>query len=103
MLTEPQCLELLASARVGRLVYTDRAMPAVLPVGFSIADGAIVTSPLPGIDLPDVVDDAVVAFAADDIDPSSMAGWHVTVIGHAALLGGTARVAIEVLTGRRWL
>ena len=40
-LTETEAVALLGSGRVGRLVYTRRALPAVTPVNYALRDGAI--------------------------------------------------------------
>ncbi|MEU8385537.1 pyridoxamine 5'-phosphate oxidase family protein, partial [Streptosporangium sp. NPDC048865] len=38
ILSRQECLTLLASTSIGRIVFTDRALPAVQPVGF-VLDG----------------------------------------------------------------
>ena len=78
-----QCLELLASAPVGRIVYTERALPAVVPVTF-VLDGDVVTVPaMADSALGAALRGTVVAFQADAVDPLTMTGWWVTVIGLA--------------------
>ncbi len=37
-----ECLRLLASAQIGRIVYSDQALPAVQPVDFVVDDEAVV-------------------------------------------------------------
>ena len=44
VLSRTECLRLLASAKVGRVVYTDGALPAVTPVNFAL-DGTVVVFP----------------------------------------------------------
>jgi nitroimidazol reductase NimA-like FMN-containing flavoprotein (pyridoxamine 5'-phosphate oxidase superfamily) len=80
-----ECLALLASMPIGRVVYTDQALPAVRPVTF-ILDGDEVTVHT-GSDaaLAAALHDAVVAFQVDDFDPVTMTGWSVTVTGQARL------------------
>ena len=41
-LNENQCLELIAPGGIGRIAYTGRFGPAVLPVNYTLQDGAIV-------------------------------------------------------------
>lgn len=85
-LSRDRCFELLASVPIGRVVHTDRALPAVLPMNF-VVDGRGVTL-FTGSDavLAAAARDAVVAFQADDFDPVTMAGWSVTITGRAAVL-----------------
>lgn len=97
LLPRERCLALLTSVPIGRVVYTDRALPAVMPANF-VLDGDGVTL-FTGSDaaLGAAVRGAVVAFQADDVDPVSMAGWSVTLIGQAVLLDRAGDV--EHLTG----
>ncbi|MEU6806599.1 pyridoxamine 5'-phosphate oxidase family protein, partial [Streptomyces neyagawaensis] len=45
VLDRQECLRLLAKVPVGRVVYTRRALPAVLPVNFALdSDDAVVHS-----------------------------------------------------------
>ncbi|RSM85132.1 hypothetical protein DMH04_17640 [Kibdelosporangium aridum] len=39
VLNEAECLHLLASASVGRIVFSDRALPAVLPMDIETITG----------------------------------------------------------------
>jgi Pyridoxamine 5'-phosphate oxidase len=85
VLDREQCLELLRAASVGRLVFTERALPAVRPVEFRwwrgdvvirIADPAMLAAS----------DNHVVAFETDELDVDLHCGWSVTVVGHAQLI-----------------
>ncbi|MFI6802128.1 pyridoxamine 5'-phosphate oxidase family protein [Streptosporangium canum] len=42
VLTREECLDLLSAAPIGRIVFTDHALPAVQPVNFHLNDQAIV-------------------------------------------------------------
>ncbi|WP_199439237.1 pyridoxamine 5'-phosphate oxidase family protein [Umezawaea beigongshangensis] len=90
VLVRTECLRLLESKRIGRLVYTDRALPAVLPVAFAVHDGAVVVRAPEG-GAAAAVRGAVVAFEVDDVDGDLREGWTVTVVGHATE-AGDARV-----------
>ncbi|MFB9831947.1 pyridoxamine 5'-phosphate oxidase family protein [Actinoallomurus acaciae] len=81
-----QCLALLATASIGRIVHTDRALPAVTPVTF-VLDGDVVTVRAAAM-LGAAIGGSIVAFQADDVDPDTLLGWSVTVIGRAVLTGG---------------
>ncbi len=108
MLDRAECLALLDSARVGRVVYTHRAMPAVEPVRFSVRDDAVVFAASSGSALYAGARDTVVAFEVDDFDPDLGAGWYVTVLGWAVEAGDAAVLALPVCTwtptaGKRFL
>ncbi|MFH8447722.1 pyridoxamine 5'-phosphate oxidase family protein [Streptomyces fungicidicus] len=86
-----ECLRLMARVPVGRIVFTRRALPAVLPVNFRLdADGAVLLRTAADSELVRAVDGAVVAFEADDIDPARQAGWSVVVTGPARVVTDTA-------------
>jgi len=74
-----EALRLLASAPVGRVVFTLRALPAVLPVNFVLDGDAVVFRTAPGSKLTAAVRNAVVAFQVDQIDPQTQTGWSVVV------------------------
>ncbi|GAA2250181.1 DNA-binding protein [Streptomyces ruber] len=82
-----ECLRLLAGVPVGRIVYTRRALPAVLPVNFGLdGDGAVLLRTSAVSDLVRAVDGAVVAFEADEIDAARHSGWSVVVTGPASVV-----------------
>jgi nitroimidazol reductase NimA-like FMN-containing flavoprotein (pyridoxamine 5'-phosphate oxidase superfamily) len=82
ILSREECLGLLASVRIGRIVFTDRALPAVQPVVFAVHAGGIVLR-LPEGSTALAATDAIVAFEADNVAHDLREGWTVTVIGHA--------------------
>lgn len=82
-----ECLRRLARVPVGRIVYTRRALPAVLPVNFGVdGDGAVVLRTSAASELVRAIDGAVVAFEADDVDAVRHSGWSVVVTGTATLV-----------------
>ncbi|KAA9378825.1 pyridoxamine 5'-phosphate oxidase family protein [Microbispora cellulosiformans] len=83
ILTGGECLDLLASTPIGRIVFTDRALPAVQPVNFCLLDGNIVIRTAAGSKLAAAARNAVVAFEADEFDATFRTGWSVTAVGHA--------------------
>jgi nitroimidazol reductase NimA-like FMN-containing flavoprotein (pyridoxamine 5'-phosphate oxidase superfamily) len=125
VLDHEECLKLLGSVRVGRLVFTENALPAVHPVNFCLHDGDVAVRVAGGAKLEAAARNYVVAFQADDLEPDLRLGWTVTVVGHAeritdidevAELSGTflqswvdgrrdhfVRVRSEKVTGRRLL
>jgi hypothetical protein len=81
-----RCLALMASVPIGRVVYTDQALPAVTPVNFVLDGDQVTIHTASGSMLAAAVRGAVVAFQADEIDPVTLTGWSVTVVGRALLL-----------------
>lgn len=82
-----ECLRLMATVPVGRIVYTRRALPAVLPVNFSLDDdGAVLLRTSAASDLVRAIDGAVVAFEVDDVDAVRHSGWSVVVTGLATVV-----------------
>lgn len=109
-----ECWTLLRSGEVGRVVFTDRALPAIQPVRYAVLDRQIVIASAARARWAAAVRDAVVAFQVDSFDPAGLRGWSVVVTGRArplppltggarGLLAGPALTAIaaELVTGRR--
>lgn len=87
-LTTGECLSFLRSVAIGRLVYTDDALPAVRPVTFAAPDGEIVI-PTGDNRWFDRFDGTVLALEAGVIASSTRTGWTVLAIGQSRLLDGT--------------
>ncbi|MGV0849854.1 pyridoxamine 5'-phosphate oxidase family protein [Mycolicibacterium phlei] len=83
VLNRRQCLDRLQQVRVGRLVFTEDALPAVQPVNFRLWRDDLVIRVAGGPKLAAAAHHQVVAFEADDLDPDLRSGWSVTVVGHA--------------------
>ncbi len=82
-----ECLRLMAKVPVGRIVYTCQALPAVLPVNFSLdGDGTVLLCTSAVSELVRAIDGAVVAFEADDVDAVRQSGWSVVVTGSASVV-----------------
>lgn len=92
-LTRAQCLRLLGQSTLGRVVYTDGALPAVTPVPYVLDGSAIVFRAGADTRLAAGTDGAVVAFEADSIDPQSVTGWSVVVLGVARPVSDDATLA----------
>ena len=84
LIPEPECWELLASASVGRIALSIRALPAIFPVQYHLSGRNLMVC-LGHHQLPGRALNAVVAFAADAIDPASRSGWSVQVQGQASV------------------
>jgi uncharacterized protein len=83
VLSREECLRLLALVPIGRIVFTDRALPAVQPVNFVLDGEDIVIRTAIGSKLSAATRNAVVAFEADEFDTSGRTGWSVTAVGQS--------------------
>lgn len=106
-LARAEALRLLASAPMGRVVYTRDALPAIRPVNHLVdEDGLIVirtrlTSYLTGLAGDSTA--LVVTYGADDIDPIRRVGWSVSVTGFARTVTDPERVARYERQLRPWV
>jgi len=102
-LDRDQCLSLLASAPIGRLVLNGLPAPSVLPVGFVLHAGAIHIRTRQAICDDAVKDGVLAAFEADAFDAGTRTGWSVVVLGRPALV--TDRLVldqVDALALRAW-
>jgi nitroimidazol reductase NimA-like FMN-containing flavoprotein (pyridoxamine 5'-phosphate oxidase superfamily) len=86
ILPRAEAIALLETQEVGRLVYTRRALPAVMPVNFAVRGGDILIWTGSSSSLGQAVRGAVVAFQADELDRATRSGWSVTVTGIVGLV-----------------
>jgi nitroimidazol reductase NimA-like FMN-containing flavoprotein (pyridoxamine 5'-phosphate oxidase superfamily) len=125
VLPREECLHLLGTSRVGRVVVTDRALPAAFPVNFALLDDDVVFLTTAGSKLDAADEEEVMAFEVDEIEPALRSGWSVLVQGLASVLtdhddlvraqalgleswtpGGNrqfVRISSELVSGRRLL
>ncbi|MDX6230118.1 MAG: uncharacterized protein QOI76_3508 [Frankiales bacterium] len=75
-LSRPECLALLRTARLGRVAYSERALPAIATVPFAVVEESIVVRVDGGTLLAAALRGAVVAFQVDH-----GSSWSVTCIG----------------------
>jgi nitroimidazol reductase NimA-like FMN-containing flavoprotein (pyridoxamine 5'-phosphate oxidase superfamily) len=107
-LDQDQCLNLISAGGIGRIAYTGRFGPAVLPVNYTLQDGAVVFrtaehGPLDE-DLRTGVTNAdyKVAFEIDDIDPAARQGWSVLIQGPAHHVTGAGEEAAREAGVESW-
>lgn len=86
VLGRERSLELLRRVSVGRLIFTERALPAVRPADFRWWRGDVVIRIADPAMLAAASGDRVVAFEADELDAGSHCGWSVTIVGRAQLI-----------------
>jgi hypothetical protein len=86
-LTRRECLLLLSTRPIGRILYTARGLPAVVPVSFLVerraGDQDLLVCCVRGSWLLAPIDQAVVGLEADQLDRGIDDGWWVTVVGRA--------------------
>jgi nitroimidazol reductase NimA-like FMN-containing flavoprotein (pyridoxamine 5'-phosphate oxidase superfamily) len=80
-LTPEESYALLASVPVGRVVYTDHALPAIQPVNFVLDGPDVVFRTAEGSKLAVAASRAVVAFEVDWFDAEARSGWSVVLVG----------------------
>ena len=104
-LDREECLRLLSRVPIGRVVHTRHALPAVLPVNFSLdADSAVVMRTSADSELAAAIDGVVIAFEADEVDAAAHSGWSVVVTGRAATVTDPAEYGRLTRTGpRSWV
>ena len=104
ILSKADCLRLLGTVPLGRLVYTYGGLPAVRLVNFVLDDDTIVFSTGPGDKLRAAERGDVVAFEADDVDLERHVGWTVTAIGHLSVVTADEAAALRrTLPLHSWL
>ena len=92
-LTRDDCLRLLATVPIGRIIYTRQAMPAVELVNFALEGGDIIVRTDRSGKLAAATRGAIVAFEADVVDTEHRTGWSVTAIGPSAEVTDAAEIA----------
>jgi uncharacterized protein len=85
-LDRTESLRLLSTVRVGRLIFTVNALPALRPMNFALVDELILLRTAADSTAARKVDGMIVAFEADELDVAACSGWSVMVTGRAALV-----------------
>lgn len=82
-----ECMARLSSVPFGRVVFTERALPAIRPVNHIVDDGNVIIRTNLGMAVGSAVGrGTVVAYEADAIDPRTRTGWSVVVTGVAQVV-----------------
>jgi hypothetical protein len=95
-LSREQSLRLLGSVSLGRVVFTQHAMPAIRLVNHILEGGDIMIRGHSGAAVVSAADGetgSVVAYEADAVSPCDHFGWSVVVTGIATLVRDVAEVA----------
>ena len=91
-LTRSECLGLLADGLIGRVVFTDHALPTVQPVNYLLDGEEIIFRTANGSKLAAATRNAVVAFQLDEFDMITRSGWSVLGVGEAYEVVDPARL-----------
>jgi nitroimidazol reductase NimA-like FMN-containing flavoprotein (pyridoxamine 5'-phosphate oxidase superfamily) len=86
-----ECWGLLSTHGVGRVSVSTPEGPAIVPVNYTVVDGAVAFSTARGT-TPALAAGAEVAFEVDHIDEALSEGWSVLVVGRAERVTDPAAV-----------
>ena len=79
-ITADECLALLGTARIGRLVYSDELGPVAVPVNYAMSGDRIVIR-VGGGAKRRAMEQPLLAFEVDHIDDAEQSGWSVIARG----------------------
>ena len=80
-ISRDECLDLLARAKVGRVVFVRGAVPEVVPVCYVVAGETVVFGVHSTSPVAHEFEGSVVAFQVDCFDSEHECGWHVRAVG----------------------
>ena len=107
-LEDDECLALIAGGGIGRIAYTSRFGPAVLPVNYVWRDGAVVFRTAANGPLDEDLRTGIanadykVAFEIDSIDQAAQQGWSVLIQGPAHHVTGAEEDAARETGVESW-
>ena len=102
LLSEEECRALLCTESVGRIGLSVGALPAILPVNYAVIDDDIVFLTAEGMKLRAAMENTVVGFEVDHLDPALDYGWSVLVVGVAREVGPQERHRLGPLRVNPW-
>jgi uncharacterized protein len=88
ILDRDEAISLVGRRGVCRVVFTVDALPAVLPLNYTVDAGTVVLSTTSGSRLAAAAAGRVIAVQVDDLDRESRTGWSVVITGVAELIPG---------------
>lgn len=83
-LSEADCKALLATCRVGRIVYVDEMGPVAIPVNYGLDGVDVVFRVEPGSKVAFL--EEPIAFEVDRVDEEDCSGWSVLVRGSGSII-----------------
>jgi hypothetical protein len=93
VLREDECRRLLASASIGRIGFSQGALPAVLPVPYVVHEDRLLIPAVRDSTVVPALRGAVVALLVDSFGGDPGSGWGVTVVGPTHVIGSPEQVA----------
>lgn len=103
VLDDAECRRLLTTVPIGRMAFTEGALPTIQPVHFIVRNGWVVIPTRAGSKMEAASREAVVAFEVDAYDVGTRTGWNVTVIGPSRVARDAAEVgALDALGAEAW-
>lgn len=103
VLDEAECRRLLATGCIGRVAFTEGAMPTIQPASFAVSGNDVLIPTGLGSKMAAGSRGAVLAFEVDDYDLPERTGWNVTVIGPSRLISDASEVtALNALGVLPW-
>jgi len=103
VLDEAESRRLLATACMGRVAFTEGAMPTIQPASFAVSGNDVLIPTGLGSKMAAGSRGAVLAFEVDDYDLTERTGWNVTVIGPSRLISDPTKVtALDALGVLPW-
>ena len=103
VLSEEECVRLLARGHLGRIGLVDGDRPVILPVNYVFDAGCVFFQSTNGSKLDAALDGRSVAFQIDAIDPLYHGGVSVLTYGRAEVVESDDEVArLESLPLRPW-
>ena len=102
VLSERESRQLLSGVPVARVIFTDHALPAVLPLTIAVMDDAVYFRTTPDSRLAALADGSVLTVQADAVDVVSRTGWSVVVTGVAEIVSDPAHRTIVEAVVEPW-
>ena len=103
VLDEAESRRLLATACMGRVAFTEGAMPTIQPASFVVSGNDVLIPTGLGSKMAAGSRGAVLAFEVDDYDLTERTGWNVTVVGPSRLISDPSDVtALNALGVLPW-
>lgn len=97
-LSSDECLTLLRLTPIGRIVFTDRALPGVTLVRHTVHGGSVLIATDAASAVARATRGAIVAYEVDHVDLATLTAWSVVVLGRAEHVLGYDDVA-ELASG----
>ena len=102
ILERAECLQLLATAPIGRLAYVHTDIPAVIPVNIALSGDTMLFRLSTGSALTAIYSRQTIALEVDAIDLDACCGWSITIAG-SPLEVAAANAASAGQDLRSWL